>query len=231
MMVVNAQQSSVILEDFCISVNSAKYQIRLLGKTTSFTCQEETSFYQPGISIAVEILMKRHFSMTVAPSAMPSIDPSRDCYPYCLVWSPLPVITWFLPFIGHTGIGDSNGVIHDFAGPFTINVGNFAFGKATRYIQLDPAKCCSRDWDSGIREGCEVYRGRMHNLFLDNCHSHVGKCLQVMGYDRKSNFGMVKICFWFFFHGKFVSPAAFVKTYLPFCIIVMIILVSSGVFF
>jgi hypothetical protein len=27
------------------------------------------------------------------------------------VWSPLPVITWFLPFIGHTGIGSSTGVL------------------------------------------------------------------------------------------------------------------------
>jgi hypothetical protein len=24
--------------------------------------------------------------------------------PYSIVWTPLPVLTWILPFIGHTGI-------------------------------------------------------------------------------------------------------------------------------
>lgn len=37
------------------------------------------------------------------------IDPANDRFPFCIVWSPLPVITWFLPFIGHLGIADSQG--------------------------------------------------------------------------------------------------------------------------
>lgn len=37
------------------------------------------------------------------------IDPSRQKYPYCIVWSPLPPISWIFPFIGHTGIADSKG--------------------------------------------------------------------------------------------------------------------------
>ena len=36
------------------------------------------------------------------------------------VWSPLPPITWILPFIGHTGICTEDGIIYDFAGPYTI---------------------------------------------------------------------------------------------------------------
>jgi hypothetical protein len=50
------------------------------------------------------------------------IDHSRQRYPYCLVWSPLGPLTWFFPFVGHTGICDSRGIIHDFAGPYTIGV-------------------------------------------------------------------------------------------------------------
>ena len=53
-----------------------------------------------------------------------TLDPTKEKYPYCIVWSPLPPITWLIPFIGHTGIADSNGVIYDFAGPYTINKGN-----------------------------------------------------------------------------------------------------------
>ncbi len=32
------------------------------------------------------------------------IDIVRQRFPYCIVWTPLPLISWFLPFIGHTGI-------------------------------------------------------------------------------------------------------------------------------
>ena len=42
------------------------------------------------------------------------------------------MITWFLPFIGHTGIANSEGIIHDFAGPYTITVDDFAFGETHR---------------------------------------------------------------------------------------------------
>ena len=51
------------------------------------------------------------FNKTEFEEMTKNIDPSSDKYPYCIVWSPLPVITWFLPFIGHTGIGNSEGVL------------------------------------------------------------------------------------------------------------------------
>ena len=28
------------------------------------------------------------------------IDKARSRYPYCIVWTPLPFITWFIPLIG-----------------------------------------------------------------------------------------------------------------------------------
>ena len=49
-----------------------------------------------------------------------SIDYEKSRFPFAIVWSPLPPLTWLLPFIGHMGICDSRGVIHDFAGPYTI---------------------------------------------------------------------------------------------------------------
>lgn len=63
----------------------------------------------------------------------PKIDAEKARFPYCIVWTPLPLITWFLPFIGHTGIAMSDGVIHDFAGPFTITVDDLAFGETHKY--------------------------------------------------------------------------------------------------
>jgi transmembrane protein 222 len=57
------------------------------------------------------------------------IDPEQARFPYCIVWTPLPCISWFLPFIGHTGIAMSDGIIHDFAGPYYIQIDDLSFGK------------------------------------------------------------------------------------------------------
>ena len=57
------------------------------------------------------------------------IDSDRARFPYCIVWTPLPLISWVVPFIGHTGIGTSDGVIHDFAGPYFIGIDELAFGE------------------------------------------------------------------------------------------------------
>jgi hypothetical protein len=37
-------------------------------------------------------------------------------FPCAVVWQPFPPLTWFIPMIGHTGITDSHGVVHDFQG-------------------------------------------------------------------------------------------------------------------
>lgn len=68
------------------------------------------------------------------------VDPRHARFPYCLVWTPLPIVAWLVPFIGHVGICQTNGVILDFAGPFFVNVDNFAFGATARFHRLDPKK-------------------------------------------------------------------------------------------
>ena len=44
-----------------------------------------------------------------------------------IVWTPLPLLSWLFPFIGHVGIATSDGMIHDFSGPYTIHVCAFVF--------------------------------------------------------------------------------------------------------
>lgn len=48
-------------------------------------------------------------------------------YPVCLVWTPIPMLTWLMPFVGHLGIATSAGVIRDFAGEFIIFMINMIF--------------------------------------------------------------------------------------------------------
>lgn len=55
------------------------------------------------------------------------IDRKRVRYPHCIVWTPIPVLSWLFPFVGHMGIARTDGVIRDFAGPYYVSVRIFIF--------------------------------------------------------------------------------------------------------
>ena len=65
-------------------------------------------------------------------SSRKEINLKSSHFPYCIVWTPIPLITYLFPSIGHTGIGTSSGIIHDFAGSFFVNMDDFAFGYIIR---------------------------------------------------------------------------------------------------
>ncbi|CAM9716171.1 unnamed protein product [Scytosiphon promiscuus] len=153
------------------------------------------------------------------------IDKERSRYPYCIVWTPIPCITWFIPPIGHMGIADSRGVIYDFAGPYTIGEDHMAFGRPTRYLRLDPDRCKGERWDEAVARSSETYSKRMHNLCCDNCHSHVALALKRMRYAGAEGWNMVVLCFWIFFTGRYVSVSGFLSQWLPFAIVLTLYLV------
>ena len=151
---------------------------------------------------------------------------------FTIVWSPLPPITWLIPFIGHTGIADSQGVVSDFRGTYYVgDDGRMAFGAPTRVLRILPVSTGSsssssisrEQWDTTIRDEANAeYRQRRHNLCWDNCHSHVAYALNHMNVTaygvHKHN--MVTICFLVFFRGRFLSWGGCVKQFLPFILIV-----------
>ena len=53
-------------------------------------------------------------------------------------------------------------------------------------------------------------------------------CRNIMCYNGRKDYNMLTIGAWFFFQGKFVSFASFIKTYLPFIVIVLIITILSS---
>ena len=45
---------------------------------------------------------------------------SGERYPFSIVWTTLPGISFLFPLIGHVGITDSRGVTYDFSGPYQV---------------------------------------------------------------------------------------------------------------
>lgn len=157
---------------------------------------------------------------------------TTDDLSFTILWSPLPPITWLLPFIGHTGIADSRGVASDFQGPYYVgDQGRMAFGNPTRALTIDVSKLADAGrWDEAIEEANQVYRGRMHNICCDNCHSHVANALNRMPITAYgiTKWDMVKICFLVFFRARFLSTSAILIQFGPFCVLVLVICLTTN---
>lgn len=153
------------------------------------------------------------------------VDPSNGKFPYCIVWTPIPLLTWLLPFLGHMGIAYSTGVIRDFAGSYYVSEDDMAFGSPTKYWQLDPKKAHppgAAAWDTAIMEASNVYTTRVHNLCADNCHSHVAMALNRMTYNNSSKWNMITLCFLTLWHSKYVSVGGIFRSWGPFILICLV---------
>lgn len=68
------------------------------------------------------------------------VDPKNARFPCCIVWTPLPVVSWLAPYIGHMGIAREDGTVLDFAGSNLVSVDDLAYGSVAIFLQLDRAK-------------------------------------------------------------------------------------------
>uniref|UniRef100_A0A2P2MQD7 Protein RTE1-HOMOLOG isoform X1 n=2 Tax=Rhizophora mucronata TaxID=61149 RepID=A0A2P2MQD7_RHIMU len=179
------------------------------------------------------------------------LDPKRARFPCCIVWAPLPVISWLIPFVGHMGMCREDGVILDFAGPNFVCVDNFAFGAVTRYLQINKDKECSLSpnvsafgnedeynlgisgkdllmWDDALRKGTQEFQHHSYSLFTCNCHSFVANNLNRLGF-HYGGWNVVNLAVLMFLKGHWVSTGAMVRSYLPFFVISGIGLILGGI--
>ena len=126
-------------------------------------------------------------------SSCKEIKTDQARFPLCITWTHLPMITWLLPSIGHTGICTSDGIIHDFAGPYFISIDDFSFGSTVKYLKLEVTEAELAKFNESIVQADRTYRKRMHNICCDNCHSHVARALNNFNYRGRSNYTMIDV--------------------------------------
>lgn len=167
-------------------------------------------------------------SETIPINSSTKINIEHHRYPYCIVWTPIPLITTLFPTIGHTGICTSNGIIHDFACSYLVSIDNMAFGNPYKYVILSPSETECSNWNKAIKEGDDFYNTQSHDLFCNNCHSHCAYVLNKLNYNNKSTYTMFHIWWMLITKGKYISCKHIIKTYLGFLIIVLLIV---GIYF
>jgi len=77
---------------------------------------------EPSNNTMVELSLGRNNHNTSCSAVNNTNYVNDDLHPlsFTILWSPLPPITWLIPFIGHMGIASSRGVANDFQGPYTV---------------------------------------------------------------------------------------------------------------
>lgn len=185
--------------------------------------EEDTSHCEEKVVVKIE-----------APE-LPPIDLKKGRFPYCLVWVPLPVVAWLVPFVGHVGICREDGVIIDFAG--RINIDNLAFGSAAKYVPLRLDQCCfsqqpldhvckegsshlaggsAISWDNAVNQTMLEFGKKSYNFFTCNCHSFVANCMNRMAYKGSTRWNLVEVLVLVLVRGTFVNFTGFLRAYVPF---------------
>ncbi|OVA08447.1 Protein of unknown function DUF778 [Macleaya cordata] len=177
------------------------------------------------------------------------VDPKKARFPCCLVWTPLPVVSWLAPFIGHVGICREDGTIFDFAGSNFVNVDDFAYGSVARYVQLDREQCCfppnlsghtcksgykhsengtAMTWDDALRSSMNHFEHKSYNLFTCNCHSYVANCLNRLCYGGTLGWNMINVAILVLFKGRWVDAMAVVRSFFPFTLVICLGITMAG---
>ncbi|KAL2489607.1 Protein REVERSION-TO-ETHYLENE SENSITIVITY1 [Forsythia ovata] len=168
------------------------------------------------------------------------IDPKKAKFPCCVVWTPLPIVSWLAPFIGHVGICREDGTVLDFSGSNLVNIDDFAFGSVARYLQLDRKQCCfppnlaghtckhryehveygsAITWDDAIQSTVRYFEHKSYNLFTCNCHSFVANCLNRLCYEGSMSWNMINVAALLLFKGTWVDGLSVLRSFLPFMVV------------
>lgn len=75
------------------------------------------------------------------------------------------------------------------------------------------------DFNKAIHYCNNVYTKKMHNLFFNNCHSHISMILNMIKYKNKDNWNMIDICVLMNTESEYINYSSILKPYILYIII------------
>lgn len=154
-----------------------------------------------------------------------AIDPDNNLFPFCIVWTPLSIITILFPLIGHTGICTSDGIIYDYGGDQLLFQDGLQFNYPAKYVPLEaPPNQLVKEWNETVINKKYAYSNTKYNLMYNNCHSYCAYVLNQMKYKGRSDYTMLDIFIMVTFKSKYISIRHFFSTYIGFIILFTMII-------
>lgn len=97
------------------------------------------------------------------------------------------------------GVCNTDGVVHDFAGG--VNVGHFAFGHPTKFLQLEPVAASAlapmpqllSNWDRAIHYSEGIFNQSLYSFCGNNCHRFVAHFLEQIRFGNRHEWGQVQL--------------------------------------
>ena len=97
------------------------------------------------------------------------------------------------------------------------------FSWPTKYIPLHPSPSCQSLWDSRLALTDSAYLTKAHTVLFTNCHTHVAEQLTASGYEERRWSG-VDVWLLTLHSSRYVSWQAAVRTYMPFVVLVIVVI-------
>lgn len=91
---------------------------------------------------------------------------------------------------------------------------------ASTQLNVPPGMTRRQAWDAAVRDADLSFSKQMHNICCNNCHHHSADALRRMGLDMT----MFKAWSLVTFRGTYVSWGQVARVYIPFLVLVGIIL-------
>ena len=152
---------------------------------------------------------------------------------YCLVWTPIPLISLFLPFYGHTGITSSTGAIYDFGSSRYVSINQLTYGRPYKYIPLLPNENEKKTWDAHLTKIVKRFSKKEYTLCGMNGYKFCSCVLNKIQLHNKNTYNQRDIIKMSSGCKHYVSSYAFVKTYVGIAMIIIcfVIILINNVFF
>lgn len=157
-----------------------------------------------------------------------------DRWPFSMVWTPLPVITWFIPIIGHTGMADSKGMIHDFSDVAGVSVDNFSYGYPTKYYKFQSRYIGGNgagSWDHAIHDASDEYQRTRYKILSRNCHQYIACVLNKVNYANRSDWSQWEVWWMITYESEYVDSRSFLRQWIPFGLVMLGFVIFIILFF
>ena len=147
-------------------------------------------------------------------------------YKYCIIWSHIPLITFLMPFVGHSSIVNSYGFIHDFQSSYFIQIYNEEENGFCKIVYLNLNDSQKLIWDNIIEQIDKVYQKKSFSFCGNNSFKYISDILSIIEYKSKKNYSQYDIFWLIIKEGKFISKCQIFKTYFGWILIFSIIIIS-----
>lgn len=91
----------------------------------------------------------------------------------------------------------------------------------------DASACTEKVYDKVVVDCSCTYAKRMHNIILDNCHSHVAMILNELQYEGRSDWNQISVFWGIWRHGKWVSRTQSLLVFIPFLFIIVFVCIVA----